>query len=100
VVEPDAFARAYLQIFHMAERENWPAILERGLLSTSELLDLYGYTGAKREAIEARHRPDCVTIQAPGLPSAVIRDPPARRAHSGKLVSPHQREGVLLGREV
>ena len=73
-MDPDAFARAYPQIFHMAEQENWPAILERGLLSTSELLDQYRYTGAEREKIEAMHRPECVTIRAPGLPPAVIRD--------------------------
>lgn len=58
----------------MAEQANWPAILERGLLSTSELLDLYGYTGVQREKIEARHRPGFVTIKAPRLPPAVIRD--------------------------
>ncbi|WP_407497031.1 DUF7002 family protein [Pseudooceanicola sp. MF1-13] len=61
-------------LYHMAQRGSWPAIRERGLLSTTALLDLYGVEGTEREKIEFRHRPSSVAVSAPGLPDAVIRD--------------------------
>lgn len=61
-------------LFHMAQRGSWPAIRERGLLSTTALLDTYGVEGAAREKIEVQHRPSSVEISADGLPLAVIRD--------------------------
>ena len=61
-------------LFHMAHRGSWPAILERGLLSTSALLDLYGIDGLERQQIEFRHRPKSVEIAADKLPFTVIRD--------------------------
>lgn len=61
-------------LYHMAQRGSWPAISERGLMSTSALLDLYGIYGQEREQIETRHRPEAVEITANGLPTAVIRD--------------------------
>ncbi len=71
----------YPTLYHMAEVPNWPGIQARGLLSTSALLDLYGYTGGRRELIESRWRPAMVKIEKTGLPPAWIRDqqpmPPA-----------------------
>jgi len=61
-------------LYHMAQRGSWPAILERGLLSTSALLDLYGVEGAERDQIEFRHRPVSIELVSEGLPTAVIRD--------------------------
>jgi hypothetical protein len=61
-------------LFHMAEHQSWPSIRRHGLLSTTALLDLYGYAGAEREAIEARRRPDSITILHPAHGTAVIRD--------------------------
>lgn len=61
-------------LFHMAERGSWESIRERGLLSTAALLELYGVSGAKREAIESMRRPNSVTLEANELPTAVIRD--------------------------
>jgi hypothetical protein len=51
-----------------------PSIRERGLLSTTAILDLYGIVGQDRENIEERRRPKNVTVQAKNLPDAVIRD--------------------------
>lgn len=64
----------YPQLFHMAEPESWRGIVARGLLSTSALLDLYGVSGERREAIESRRRPRKVTLSHPGLEDAVVRD--------------------------
>lgn len=61
-------------LYHMAERGSWGSIRERGLMSTSALLDYYNITGYKRENIERSHRPGSVHIKALGLPTAVIRD--------------------------
>ncbi len=61
-------------LYHMAERGSWPSIQRHGLLSTSGLLDLYGISGAEREAIEARRRPTNVEIQRASLGRAVVRD--------------------------
>jgi len=58
----------------MAEHGSWPSIQERGLLSTSALLDLYGTTGEERESIESNRRPASVTVRREDLPDAVIRD--------------------------
>ena len=61
-------------LFHMAERGSWDSIRERGLLSTSALLDLYGVSGQERQAIESQRRPTGVSLNAHDLPRAVIRD--------------------------
>lgn len=61
-------------LFHMAERESWQSIRERGLLSTSALLDLYQITGPERDRIEGQRRPEGILLSAPGLPRAAIRD--------------------------
>lgn len=61
-------------LFHMAARGAWPSVLAHGLLSTSALLDLHGVSGPARDAIESARRPEGVTLHAPGLPPAVVRD--------------------------
>ncbi len=61
-------------LWHMADPVNKDAILKRGLLSTSALLDLFEITGEERLAIESGHRPDSVTIRHAVHGSAVIRD--------------------------
>ncbi|WP_419912423.1 DUF7002 family protein [Hoeflea sp.] len=61
-------------LYHMAERGSWQSIRDRGLLSTSALLDLYGISGSQRTSIESMRRPDSVPLQADGLPTAVVRD--------------------------
>lgn len=61
-------------LFHMAERGSWAAIRERGLLSTTALLDTYDVKDPTRSVIEKEHRQNSVTIEAAALPRAVIRD--------------------------
>lgn len=61
-------------LYHMAERGSWASIKERGLLSTSALLDLYAVQEPQRSGIEKQHRPCGVELQADGLPRAVVRD--------------------------
>jgi hypothetical protein len=61
-------------LFHMAEAGSWNSICERGLLSTTALLDLYQVTGDKRFQIESLRRANPVVVQRDGLPPATIRD--------------------------
>jgi hypothetical protein len=61
-------------LYHMAEDGSWPSIRQRGLLSTSALLDLYGVSGTTRVQIEARRRHTGITLEREGLPRAVVRD--------------------------
>lgn len=77
-------------LFHMAQRGSWPAIRERGLLSTTALLDLYEVEGVERERIEILHRPESVEIAKDGLPNAVIRDQiPMSDAGLRRALPPH-----------
>jgi hypothetical protein len=61
-------------LLHMAERGSWPNIKLHGLLSTTKLLDLYGYSGNVRHAIERRHRPESVPLSSPDMLVATVRD--------------------------
>ena len=61
-------------LFHMAEAGSWPSIRRHGLLSTKALLDLFAVEGGKREAIEARRRPQGVVLEHPEHGRATIRD--------------------------
>lgn len=68
------FVKNYPRLYHMAEGGSWENIEKHGLLSTSALLDHYGMNGEARKAIEATHRPDCVTLTGQKTGDAVIRD--------------------------
>jgi hypothetical protein len=73
-VRADVIVQGFPQLFHMAEPGSWPSIQRHGLLSTSALLDLFEVTGARREALEARHRPESIRLQHPRHGVAVVRD--------------------------
>jgi hypothetical protein len=61
-------------LYHMAERGSWPSIKQRGLLSTSALLDLYQVDDVPRMQIEEVRRAESAILQNPSLPPAVVRD--------------------------
>jgi hypothetical protein len=58
----------------MAEFGSWPSMRDRGLLSTTAILDLYGVKGEERRQIEEVRRAASVTLKHPTLPPIVIRD--------------------------
>lgn len=70
----DEFVDRYPNVYHMAEVGSWPSIRQHGLLSTSALLDLYGYNGERRAMIEQQRRRECVIIHHPLHGGAIIRD--------------------------
>jgi len=61
-------------LYHMSEKGSWSNIRELGLLSTSALLDLCGYTGNERLKIESRLREERVRIEHPKYGFIYIRD--------------------------
>jgi len=73
-VTVDGLASQFPRLYHMAEVGSWPSIERHGLLSTSALLDLFEIKGKEREKIEARHRPDSVTLKHSVHGTAVVRD--------------------------
>ena len=68
------FSTTYPRLYHMAEASMWPSIQQHGLLSTSALLDLYGASGAARDAIERQRRPDFIAVNHAVLGQVLIRD--------------------------
>ena len=78
----------------MAEDGSWPSIRQRGLLSTSALLDLYDIQGAQRTEIESVWRPRKVVLRQDGLPNVVIRDQIPLRPD---LLEPCLEGGVTVG---
>ncbi|MFL5344193.1 MAG: DUF7002 family protein [Hyalangium sp.] len=73
-IRAEAFSERFPRLFHMAEAGSWPSIQRHGLLSTSALLDLFEVWGEQRMALEARHRPESVTLHHPRHGTAVVRD--------------------------
>ena len=72
----------------MAEFGSWPKIEERGLLSTTALLDAFEIVGEQRFKIESGWRPTSVAIEHPHHGEAIIRDQ--------KPMTPHTLGNVLI----
>jgi hypothetical protein len=70
------------RLYHLAEADNLPSILQHGLMSTERLLSLVGVPEAERATLLRRHRPDSFRLSE----SVLIRDqrpmPPAALARS------------------
>ena len=78
----------------MAESGSWPSIRERGLLSTTALLDLFQINGSKRSRIESEWRAESVPLHRPVHGTVVIRDqwpmPPKHLAAALNGITPKQ----------
>jgi hypothetical protein len=72
----DEFLRANRceKLYHMSEKDSWPHVQQLGLLSTSALLDLCGYTGKERFEIESQLRETKKPIKHPSLGILYARD--------------------------
>jgi len=71
---PKYLAERWPRLYHMAEASSWESVKRHGLLSTTALLDLFGISGAQRDAIEAARRPESVPIHHADHGTAWIRD--------------------------
>lgn len=102
-ITQEQFLALYPRLYHMAQAGSWSSIRQHGLLSTSALLDHFEVNGTKREAIEYKHRPECVEITHPVYGRAIIRDqkPMSEKALLKCLVGTTPREWYgLLNRRV
>ena len=90
----ERFSARYPRLYHMAESGSWTSVRERGLLSTSALLDLFEISGSKRREIESEWRPNIVPIEHPIHGTAAIRDqwpmPPKHLAAGLDGITPQQ----------
>lgn len=64
----------YPRLYHMAAKGSWPSIRQHGLLTTSQLVDLYEAHADVRERVLGQRRPKVVTLHHPVHGDAVIRD--------------------------
>lgn len=67
----DNLVGTYPQLFHMAERGTWNSIRERGLLSASAVLDLFGVNGRLRRGYEMEQRREMLSV-LPGNPDQIV----------------------------
>ena len=64
----------YPRIFHMAAGEALPSIQTHGLLTTEQLVDLYGLPDMEKEEVLYCIRRSVVTLSGEGVRKVVIRD--------------------------
>jgi len=81
-IAADRLVELYPRLYHMAEEGTWQSIRDRGLLSTTALLDLYGIDGHSRLEIESQHRPESIVIDHHVYGPTVIRDQKPMRESS------------------
>ncbi len=72
-MDVERLVERYPALYHMAEDGSWASIRERGLLSTTALLDLFGVDGERRHAIESARRSEIVAVEHPELDTALVR---------------------------
>ena len=73
-MRPEQLSERYHVLYHIAWAGSWPSIEENGLLSTKELLRLYGKSEGEIKALTRNRRDHWVEINCPGRNQAVIRD--------------------------
>lgn len=73
-MDVEAFIRRHPILWHMGEAGAWPKMQRYGLLSTTALLDLFGYSGEERRRIEFERRTETVEIMHQEYGTALIRD--------------------------
>ncbi|WP_374306738.1 hypothetical protein [Methylocella sp.] len=73
-MSPEDFAARRPRLFHVTEEDALEGVARRGLLSASRLLDLFGYEGERRRALERTPRGDFVELGDPRLGRAVLSD--------------------------
>ncbi|HEY0133007.1 MAG TPA: hypothetical protein VGB85_02970 [Nannocystis sp.] len=68
------FVARHPRLYHIAAGGSWPSLAERGLLSTSALLDLFEVDAVTRRALERECRVKQETLEHPVHGRVVLRD--------------------------
>ncbi|WP_323154989.1 DUF7002 family protein [Pseudomonas alvandae] len=64
----------YPRIYHMAERGTWESIQQRGLMSTTAVLDHLDVADGERARFESEHRDQKMDVRAGHTSNIVLRD--------------------------
>jgi hypothetical protein len=70
----DDLVRLYPRLHHVAEAGSWPAIRERGLLTSAQLCDLFEVPPEQAETLLRRRRATRAVLDHPVHGRAVLRD--------------------------
>ncbi|MCO8161105.1 hypothetical protein NJC38_02925 [Pseudomonas sp. 21LCFQ010] len=70
----DKLIERYPRIYHMAERGTWESIKQRGLMSTSAVLDHFSVAGSDRARFESEHRLMKMGVRAGDPSDIMLRD--------------------------
>jgi hypothetical protein len=73
-VDVDELIARYPRVFHTMSATAWPSVRRHGLLSTRQLVDLFGLDAGERDRLLGAPRKRSTVLRAPGLPLAVVRD--------------------------
>ncbi|WP_146754549.1 DUF7002 family protein [Micromonospora noduli] len=60
------------QVFHTMSATAWPSVQQHGLLSTRQLIDLFGLDAGERERLLSVPRKQSTVLRASSLPPTVI----------------------------
>lgn len=64
----------YPRVYHMAERGTWGSIQQRGLMSTTAVLDHLEVADGERARFESEHRSQKMDVRADHPSNIVLRD--------------------------
>ena len=64
----------YPRVYHMAERGTWGSIQQRGLMSTTAVLDHFEVADGERARFESEHRSQKMDVRADHPSNIVLRD--------------------------
>ena len=71
---PEDLAARHPFLYHVTEPGAWESIKQRGLLSTSCLLDLFDITGGEREGLETKRRAAAIPLDHPLHGRVILND--------------------------
>lgn len=71
---PEELAERHPRLYHVTEPGAWESIRQKGLLSTSCLLDLFEIETARRAEIETRRRASAVLLEHPCHGRVILND--------------------------
>lgn len=73
-MSPEELAERHPYLYHITEPGAAESICQKGLLSTSKILDLYEIQSPLREQLEAKRRPTSVALEHPYHGALVLND--------------------------
>jgi len=73
-MEEQELIQLYPRLWHMAHQGAWPAIRERGLMSSSALIDDYAGEAKQKNRLQKMRRPVSLPLANPDRSGSILRD--------------------------